>query len=37
MLEAQLGECLPLPDDSFLIKEKKVIKSIKVKKNIAEI
>lgn len=37
VLEAQLEECLPLPDDSFLTKGKKAIKSIKVEKNIAEI
>ena len=37
LLEAQLEECLPLPDDSFLIKGKKAIKSIKAEKNIAEI
>ena len=35
-LEANLEECLPLPDDSFLIKGKKAIKSIKAEKNIAE-
>lgn len=37
VLEAHLGECLPLPDDSFLIKGKRAIKSIKVEKNIVEI
>ena len=37
VLEAQLEECLPLPDDSFLTKGKKAIKSIKAEKNIAEI
>lgn len=36
-LEANLEDCLPLPNDSFLIKGKKVIKSIKAEKNIAEI
>ena len=37
LLEAQLDECLPLPDDSFLTKGKKAIKSIKAERNIAEI
>ena len=37
LLEAQLEECLPLPDDSLLIKGKKAIKSIKAERNIAEI
>ena len=37
LLEAQLEECLPLPDDSFLTKGKKAIKSIKAERNIAEI
>ena len=36
-LEANLEECLPLPDDSFLIKGRKAIKSIKAEKHIAEI
>ena len=36
-LEANLEECLPLPDDSFLMKGRKAIKSIKAEKNIAEI
>lgn len=36
-LEALLEECLPLPDDSFLIKGKKAIKSIKAEKSIADI
>lgn len=36
-LEANLEECLPLPDDTFLTKGKKVIKSIKAEKRIAEI
>ena len=37
MFEAKLEECLPSPDDSFLIKGKKAIKSIKAEKYIAEI
>lgn len=36
-LEENLEECLPLPDDSLLIRGKKAIKSIKAEKNIAEI
>ncbi len=36
-LEANLEECLPLPDDSFLMKGKKAIKSIKAERKIAEI
>ena len=36
-LEAHLEECLPLPNDSFLMKGKKALKSITVEKNIAEI
>lgn len=35
-LEAHLEECLPLPDDSFLTKGRKAIKSIKTEKNIAK-
>lgn len=37
LLEANLEECLPLPDDSFLVKGKKAIKSIGAEKNITEI
>ena len=37
LLEAHLEECLPLPDDSFMAKGKKAIKSIKAEKNIVEI
>lgn len=36
-LEVTLEECLPLPDDSIWIAGKKVIKSFKAEKNIAEI
>jgi hypothetical protein len=35
-LEANLEECLPLPNDSLLIKGKKAIKSFKAEKSIAE-
>lgn len=35
--KANLKECLPLLDDLFLIKGKKVIKNIKIEKNIVEI
>lgn len=35
-LEANLEECLPLPDDSFFMKGKKALKSIKAERNIAE-
>lgn len=37
VLEAILEECLPSPDDSLFIKGKKVIKSIKAEKKIAEL
>lgn len=36
-LEANLEECLPLPDDSLLIRGKKAIKSFKAERDIAEI
>ena len=37
MLEAYLEEYLPLPDDSFLVKGRKALKSIKAEKYIVEI
>lgn len=36
-LEANLEECLPLPDDSFLMKGRKAMKGFKAEKNFAEI
>lgn len=36
-LEANLEECLPMPDDTFFTKGKKVIKSFKAERKIAEI
>lgn len=37
LLEAQLEECLPLPDDSFMLRGRKALKSIKAEKDIVEI
>ena len=37
LLEALLDDCLPLQDDSFMVKGRKAIKSIKAEKNIVEI
>ena len=37
MLEAHLEECLPLPEDSFIVKGKKVLMRIKAGRNIREI